>query len=94
MTPPSIYYSLNLVNLLQYNTDGIFNGCFFRISKSYFSSELPFEIGSCLCEKRGGVWVKKKEFFRVLFCDLEGLLQQFVAASETRGKLCIGTQVR
>ena len=90
MTPPSIYYSLNLVNLLQLH----FQWLFFRISKSYFSSELPFEIGSCLCEKRGGVWVKKKEFFRVLFCDLEGLLQQFVAASETRGKLCIGTQVR
>jgi hypothetical protein len=24
---------------------------------------------------------KKKEFFVVLFCDLEGLLQQFVAAA-------------
>ena len=48
MTPASIYYSFNPAN---------FQWLFFRISKSYFSSELPFEIGSCLCEKRGGVGV-------------------------------------
>ena len=31
-------------------------------------------------EKSGSAWKKeKKEFFVVLFCDLEGLLQQFVA---------------
>ena len=91
MTPPSIYYSLNLVNLLQYNTDGIFNGCFFEFPSLIFLVNCPLKWAHVFVKKGVGLGL---EFFRVLFCDLEGLLQQFVAASETRGKLCIGTQVR
>ena len=59
-----------------------------RKSKVFLQWGLPLSSTNWHVSKGGGVhsvksesdW-KRKEFFVVLFCDLEGLLQQFVAAA-------------
>ena len=55
--------------------------------KSFYDGACPFHLRIGMSQKGVGfiqlkvsLTEKRKEFFVVLFCDLEGLLQQFVAA--------------